>query len=773
MPKIVVKAFEGGQNTEWADPSPNQARKMENLDITRKGLALKRSGYTDKNITGTPAGVGNIFEWYSSLRGEEILYTDQTAGGESNLYNSIEGGDFSVLNIWGHQASAEDGNRLPTAYSVITAPNGAFFRASVPISDFGLLLGSSHLDFSRTNNAYDNWYLVNVDQHQTDLISNYVGAGSNDNRVISLNSGIAGMVNGDRLYIVRDVFDEVHSYKGFNDVLRGGVGSAITNAPFAVKHLSGVTVIGDEFTFSDYMQNRAYLATPNAVGSLPMFANHPAMLVSIEPIAAGQFTATQLDYYLAAVYDNAQETGLSGARATVVTANEKMSIDIGVPLVFNPRLTHLKLYRRRFVDDDGKNFITLISMDEAAWATNTASGVTYFQYNLVDNASVVGDSHQDITGMEDEGQFPNSRGYAWKHETQIGSRRFIGNVVEEVNDVGRDPSFSTWNPRKVFNYPNRVYWSNITPQLVVCPDIFRKNDYMIFETDGKEIITGLESVLSNMLVFTESTTFVVNVSSGDSLGWTKQETISGVGCIAPKSLVNARGKVLFASGDNVYIFNSVNPVPVFRDKIQADYRALTAGNKRSGVGVYFPKLNQYRLTFGDTETALNGDTTQYVTYVVELDTLAVHIIHSAKNSTGYAVGVDGELFSSTGTEILEWDDTTPGESYGIGYRSVEFDADLPGVNKVWKKITMVYRSDADLLKMNIKVKKKDDATVSLRTVRTLGFPLRSNSVGSFTQEINETSERLQIEVYSAASTNTNIRIQGFEIEYEQQEDTAS
>ena len=353
--------------------------------------------------------------------------------------------------------------------------------------------------------------------------------------------------------------------------------------------------------------------------------------------------------------------------------------------------------------------------------------------------------------------------FNYKHEVHIAERRFIADVTVQKFDA-KD---SSWPRDSVTHYENRVYWSHITPKLVICPDIFLENNFMVFESrTGK--LTGIARVLNNLIVFLEDETYVVRIGGGSVLNWEKIETIAGIGCVASGSIVDAQGSIIFAGRDNIYAFNRTAPVPLLDDKFEEDYQAIAG--KSTGVAVYYPKRRQYQITFGETETSINDTATSYIRYVIDLKTGAVHKHLSTRNTVSFAIGVDGELFRTDNAIIMQEDNSSMTELIGVGYRSSMIDAGTPD-KKRWINILLHYQSDDDI-KVKLYLRRENEGRLGT-AIKTITFPAKPGSMTTKVIEINEESEALQFEIFTANSTNTTVKIGQIGLEYEQSERAAA
>lgn len=764
MAWLFINTFHGGINTDDARLKRNEALKMENLDISKNGLMKKRLGYTDLGLTGTPATMNTIFEWRNSVNDEQNMIVEETSSDVTRIHHSVNNASFVIvgagpgneLGMIGGRASATDLTRLPATNLF------PYFATMAGAATSDTLVVTADGAFGTSIDIYNGWILVNLTRKSA-LITDFTISGGL--KEFHLNEGINNAQN-DWFYIFKNTWDKVYNYNVINDVLRGGVGISPSNMPFY--H----TMIGTSSRFSPksfgslasgYVMYEQEMIRPGEGFETSVTILHQVYLTTIAATNTGPIISDNTYHYkMSLIYDGFQETEMTQSFKTFVAqgaTSPALILEAISPI--NRRIEKVNIYRS--TDTSGPfSYIDTVSINTTSWTGLTLPGTISEiakAVSYIDHISgiSVGDNYNDITGRPENSDVHLLFNY--KHETHIAERRFIADVTIQKFDA-KDTS---WPRDSVTHYENRVYWSHITPKLVICPDIFLENNFMVFESrTGK--ITGIARVLNNLIVFLEDETYVVRIGGGSVLNWEKIETISGIGCVASGSVVDAQGSIIFAGRDNIYAFNLTAPVPLLDNKFEEDYQAISG--KSTGVAIYYPKRRQYQITFNETETSINGTASSFIRYVIDLNTGAVHKHLSTRDTVSFAIGVDGELFRTDGAIIMKDDDSSMTESIGIGKRSPMIDAGTPD-KKRWMNILLHYQSDDDI-KVKLYLRRENEGRLGT-AIKTITFPARAGSMTTKVIEINEDSEALQFEIFTANSTNTTVKIGQIGLEYEQSE----
>lgn len=112
------------------------------------------------------------------------------------------------------------------------------------------------------------------------------------------------------------------------------------------------------------------------------------------------------------------------------------------------------------------------------------------------------------------------------------------------------------------------------------------------DPSGAEI-TGLHAVPQGMLVFTETSTYLVEANL-QGTGFKSMPLSTRSGCVAPGSIATIRnGVVIWLGRDGFYAYDGNEPQYIFEDK-RTEVREWTKARLRQAVSVFDERSNQYR-----------------------------------------------------------------------------------------------------------------------------------------------------------------------------------
>ena len=170
----------------------------------------------------------------------------------------------------------------------------------------------------------------------------------------------------------------------------------------------------------------------------------------------------------------------------------------------------------------------------------------------------------------------------YKYSQMIGDMHFVGNVKLDPNG----------NPE---DHPDFVMFSESGQ-----PDIIPTTNFIrILDQQGGSII-GMNRILNNLVVFMTRGIFRLDVSSGDPSLFTLLEVNTGIGCVAPESIVNAQDNLFFCSKDNIYqIRSDFTFIPISKS-IEDTYQGIA--NISSSKIIYDIKRDRLICTLGNDHT---------------------------------------------------------------------------------------------------------------------------------------------------------------------------
>jgi len=170
----------------------------------------------------------------------------------------------------------------------------------------------------------------------------------------------------------------------------------------------------------------------------------------------------------------------------------------------------------------------------------------------------------------------------YKYSQMIGDMHFVGNVKLDPNG----------NPE---DHPDFVMFSESGQ-----PDIIPNTNFIrILDQQGGSII-GMNRILNNLVVFMTRGIFRLDVSSGEPSLFTLLEVNTGIGCVAPESIVNAQDNLFFCSKDNIYqIRSDFTFIPISKS-IEDTYQGIA--NISSSKIIYDIKRDRLICTLGNDHT---------------------------------------------------------------------------------------------------------------------------------------------------------------------------
>lgn len=148
----------------------------------------------------------------------------------------------------------------------------------------------------------------------------------------------------------------------------------------------------------------------------------------------------------------------------------------------------------------------------------------------------------------------------YKYSTLSDGRLFAGNVA--LDPTGANEIHKDW-----------VIFSEVG-QFDVLPIT---NYIQLNDQQGGEI-TGIETLLGDVVVFMERGVYRINVPSSNPSQWSLVESEENIGCTAPDSIIKSEGNLFFANESDVYFLDTnFNAIPI-TGPIRDDYQALANAN---------------------------------------------------------------------------------------------------------------------------------------------------------------------------------------------------
>ena len=185
-------------------------------------------------------------------------------------------------------------------------------------------------------------------------------------------------------------------------------------------------------------------------------------------------------------------------------------------------------------------------------------------------------------GLPDGARHPNegitSLDVKFKYATMLNGRQFVANVKITGDEDTEE-------------YPNFVMYSNPgSPDSIPTSNFIKLDDLQ-----GGEIV-GIETLMSDIVVFMTKGIFRINVPSGDPTNWSLVEAHPNIGCINDKGITKAPNGIFFLSNEDVIYLDSGFQATPITYPIRDDYQSTVASNSSIMKTHYDAKYNKLYIT---------------------------------------------------------------------------------------------------------------------------------------------------------------------------------
>ena len=200
-------------------------------------------------------------------------------------------------------------------------------------------------------------------------------------------------------------------------------------------------------------------------------------------------------------------------------------------------------------------------------------------------------------GLPDGARHPNdgisSLDVKFKYATILNGRQFVANVKITGDEDTEE-------------YPNFVMYSNPGSPDVIPTSNFIKLD----DLQGGEIL-GIETLMSDIVVFMTNGIFRINVPSGDPSSWSLVESHPNIGCLNDKAIAKAPNGIYFCSKDGIVYLDSGFTANIISNPIKDTYQSQALANPSLFRLHYEVKNNRIRLLYSNSS---NGSNTLFYLY---------------------------------------------------------------------------------------------------------------------------------------------------------------
>tara|TARA_R100001594_G_scaffold12533_3_gene27778 strand:- start:1803 stop:5942 length:4140 start_codon:yes stop_codon:yes gene_type:complete len=180
------------------------------------------------------------------------------------------------------------------------------------------------------------------------------------------------------------------------------------------------------------------------------------------------------------------------------------------------------------------------------------------------------------TGLPDGPRHPfetaKSLDVKHKYSTMLNGRQFLGNV-------------KITSEEEIEEHPNFVMFSDVNS-----PDIIPITNYIqLQDLQGGEIV-GIETLMSDLVVFMTNGVFRLSVPSNNPASWSLVEAHQNVGALHDKGIVKTQNGIFFLSKSDIFYLDSGFSLNPISDPIRDTYQAGTSSSFRLHHNVKYSLL---------------------------------------------------------------------------------------------------------------------------------------------------------------------------------------
>ena len=470
--------------------------------------------------------------------------------------------------------------------------------------------------------------------------------------------------------------------------------------------------------------------------------------------AVGAYKGTY-SYKATAVYDDFGQESVSLFSLNSITGlvSNKLKITVKVNLrpSFNRRIKSVKIYRSLNTGNNISDYRFLKEIEVNGtggiydWTLDSVNNIYYSEFDDEDDPdqSTLGSTMDVTVGTTDK----HGDGYIkYAQKTKAINRYFVGNIL------GREAFSGTSDDKAKFN---RVHYSLINGSGVITRDIFPQLSY--FNTKEQlttETINFMGSYNRRLIIQTDTSTFVYNLSAGTPINWYEEIWLTQHGTVTPDTTLQIDGNFYSIDRFGVKSFNlqssAVISTPIdnaFKssiDNVALHKLAHDAYNNELiiylyGVGIYVFSI----------------DTNEFFK-IIPNSYLPLKMFNEITGSY-YYIGkvtvpfVDNRLFRKV----------APYESAGIRpsspQRFTTFYTDLGAerIHKYFRSVTITYKSD-QLVNITFTYRyETDDGTLKEATTGIIELPISANLYSHqqiLPQEVQGTAIKMNLELETPTET---------------------
>lgn len=355
-------------------------------------------------------------------------------------------------------------------------------------------------------------------------------------------------------------------------------------------------------------------------------------------------------------------------------------------------------------------------------------------------------------GLPDGARHPyetaTSSDVKYKYATILNGRQFVANVKISGSQQTEE-------------YPNFVMYSESgSPDLIPTTNFIKLEDLQ-----GGEIV-GIETLMSDLVVFMTKGIFRISIPNGDPTNWSLVEAHPNIGCLHDRGITKVPNGIFFLSQEDVIFLDSGFRATQITYPIRDDYQATVASNSSIMRTHYDVKYNRIIITKN-----VSSNTEFYVYDIlkqtwstelhtgVEYDEFALDnnnntlLIESSANGSG---GGGNKSFISKAVDTSEYRDDN-----GSGTRTA-----IEMIAKTGEQELTSYDQNAYIRRVNTNTNDGGSTNLDLQVVANSTVNKNNYLDGAQSTRTSQRAQKVQVKISDNTNQDNVKEISKIEVEYE-------
>ena len=298
------------------------------------------------------------------------------------------------------------------------------------------------------------------------------------------------------------------------------------------------------------------------------------------------------------------------------------------------------------------------------------------------------------------------------------------------------------------------------------PDIIPTSNFIkLDDLQGGEIV-GIETLMSDIVVFMTKGIFRINVPTGDPTNWSLVEAHPNIGCLHDKGITKAPNGIFFLSQEDVIFLDSGFSATPITYPIRDEYQTNVASNSaimRTHYDVKYNKLYITKTVSSDTYfwtydilrqtwATEKHSGVEYDEFALDNDNNTL-LIESAANGSG---GAGNNSYISRAVDTTEYRDDN-----GSGSR-VAIDM----IAKTGEQELTPYDQNAYIRRVNTNTNKGGGTELDLEVIAGTTVTKANFLDGAQSTRTSQRAQKAQVKVSDDVNQDNVKEISKIEVEYE-------